>query len=113
MNEITGPIIAITLVLSSVFLPSAFLGGITGQFFRQFGLTVACATLFSLVVSFSVTPMLASRWLRLDLRPDAQRRKSILERMVNGFYGPIERGYMNVPEGPGLGVQVNETKVAN
>ena len=41
MNEITGPILAITLVLSSVFLPSAFLGGITGQFFRQFALTIS------------------------------------------------------------------------
>ena len=41
MNEITGPIFAITLVLSSVLLPSAFLGGITGQFFRQFALTIS------------------------------------------------------------------------
>src|SRR5437588_6399035 len=41
MHEITGPILAITLVLSSVLLPSAFLGGITGQFFRQFALTIS------------------------------------------------------------------------
>src|SRR5262249_43640367 len=43
MDEITGPIIAITLVLSSVFIPSAFLGGITGQFFRQFALTISAS----------------------------------------------------------------------
>ena len=47
MNEITGPILAITLVLSSVFLPSAFLGGITGQFFRQFALTIAVSMIIS------------------------------------------------------------------
>ncbi len=43
MNEITEPIIAITLVLSSVFLPSAFLGGISGQFYRQFALTISAS----------------------------------------------------------------------
>jgi len=47
MNEITGPIMAITLVLSSVLLPSAFLGGITGQFFRQFALTISASMIIS------------------------------------------------------------------
>src|SRR6202022_2398138 len=49
MNEITGPILAITLVLSAVFLPSAFLGGITGQFFRQFALTIALSMIISAI----------------------------------------------------------------
>ena len=49
MAEITGPIIAITLVLASVFLPSAFLGGITGQFFRQFALTIAVSMIISAI----------------------------------------------------------------
>src|SRR5439155_9686825 len=47
MNEITGPILAITLVLASVFIPSAFLGGITGQFYRQFALTISASMLIS------------------------------------------------------------------
>src|SRR2546421_5972891 len=56
MDEITGPIIAITLVLASVFLPSAFLGGITGQFFRQFALTIAVSMVISAVNAMTMTP---------------------------------------------------------
>lgn len=53
-----------TLVDVVVFVPIAFMGGIIGSFFREFGLTIATATLLSLVVSFSVTPMLAARWYK-------------------------------------------------
>ncbi|UUO06727.1 multidrug efflux RND transporter permease subunit [Blastopirellula sp. J2-11] len=60
MEEITGPIIAITLVLSSVFFPSAFLGGITGQFFRQFALTIAAAMLISALNAMTMTPARAT-----------------------------------------------------
>src|ERR1700730_10686843 len=56
MNEITGPIFAITLVLSSVLLPSAFLGGITGQFFRQFALTIAVSMIISAINAMTMTP---------------------------------------------------------
>jgi multidrug efflux pump len=60
MNEITGPILAITLVLSSVFLPSAFLGGITGQFFRQFALTISVSMIISAVNAMTMTPARAA-----------------------------------------------------
>jgi multidrug efflux pump len=60
MDEITGPIIAITLVLSAVFLPSAFLGGITGQFFRQFALTIAVSMILSAVNAMTMTPARAA-----------------------------------------------------
>ncbi|MHC2068227.1 efflux RND transporter permease subunit [Bremerella sp. T1] len=60
MQEITGPIIAITLVLSSVFFPSAFLGGVTGQFFRQFALTIAAAMLISALNAMTMTPARAT-----------------------------------------------------
>jgi multidrug efflux pump len=60
MNEITGPILAITLVLSSVFLPSAFLGGITGQFFRQFALTISVSMLISAINAMTMTPARAA-----------------------------------------------------
>jgi multidrug efflux pump len=56
MNEITGPIFAITLVLSSVLVPSAFLGGITGQFFRQFALTISVAMIFSAINAMTMSP---------------------------------------------------------
>jgi multidrug efflux pump len=60
MSEITGPIMAITLVLSSVFLPSAFLGGITGQFFRQFALTIAASMMISAINAMTMTPARAA-----------------------------------------------------
>jgi multidrug efflux pump len=60
MDEITGPIVAITLVLSAVFLPSAFLGGITGQFFRQFALTIAASMIISAVNAMTMTPARAA-----------------------------------------------------
>jgi multidrug efflux pump len=60
MNEITGPILAITLVLSSVFLPSAFLSGITGQFFRQFALTISASMILSAINAMTMTPARAA-----------------------------------------------------
>jgi len=62
MSEITGPILAITLVLSSVFLPSAFLGGITGQFFRQFALVISAAMIISAINAMTMTPARAA-WI--------------------------------------------------
>ena len=56
MDEITGSIVAITLVLTSVFLPSAFLPGITGQFFRQFALTISAAMIISAINAMTLTP---------------------------------------------------------
>ena len=60
MDEITGPIIAITLVLSSVFLPSAFIPGITGQFYRQFALTIAASMILSATNAMTMTPARAA-----------------------------------------------------
>jgi multidrug efflux pump len=56
MEEITGPILAITLALSSVFVPCCFLGGITGQFFRQFAVTIAVSTIISAINALTMTP---------------------------------------------------------
>lgn len=63
-SEIGPAAIAITLVDVVVYVPIAFMAGIVGELFLQFGLTVVAATLFSLLVSFTLTPMLASRWLQ-------------------------------------------------
>jgi len=62
MDVITGPILAITLVLSSVLLPSAFLGGIVGQFFRQFALTISVSMLISAINAMTMTPARAA-WI--------------------------------------------------
>src|SRR5882724_7827632 len=68
MSEITGPIFAITLVLSSVLLPSAFLGGITGQFFRQFALTIAVSMIISAINAMTMTPARAA-WIFASRKP--------------------------------------------
>lgn len=72
-----------TLVDVVVFVPIAFMGGIVGGFFKQFGLVIVTATLFSLIVSFSLTPMLASRWYRAGEDVEAKR----------GLFAPFERFY--------------------
>jgi gold/copper resistance efflux pump len=59
MSEVTGPIIAITAVLSAVFIPSAFLTGLQGEFYRQFALTIAISTILSAINSLTLSPALA------------------------------------------------------
>ncbi|RTL69952.1 MAG: efflux RND transporter permease subunit, partial [Hyphomicrobiales bacterium] len=61
MDEVGAALIAIALVLSAVFIPTAFVGGITGQFYRQFAVTVATATLISMIVSLTLSPALAAQ----------------------------------------------------
>ncbi len=60
MDELTGPVIAIALVLTAVFLPSAFVGGITGQLYRQFALTLSVSVLLSALVALTLTPALCT-----------------------------------------------------
>lgn len=78
MDEVTGPIIAISLVLMCVFIPCAFIAGITGQFFRQFALTIAASTFFSAVNSLTLSPALCA----LLLKPKAEQRDP-LTRVLN------------------------------
>jgi len=64
MDEVTGPVVAVALVLCAVFVPCAFLSGITGQFFRQFAVTIAVSTLFSAFNSLTLSPALAAILLK-------------------------------------------------
>jgi len=95
-REIGLAVLATTLSLLAVFMPVAFMGGIPGRFLRSFGLTMGFSIAISLFVSFTLTPMLASRWLRMDPRPAAERKKYLLERVVDVFYRPVERLYMRI-----------------
>ena len=74
MDEVGAALIAIALVLSSVFIPSAFITGISGQFYRQFALTIAGATIISLIVSLTLSPALCA----LLLKPHTRRRGRVL-----------------------------------
>jgi multidrug efflux pump len=70
MAEVTGPVIAVALVLCAVFVPCAFISGITGQFFRQFAVTIAVSTVFSAINSLTLSPALAA----ILLKPRGARR---------------------------------------
>lgn len=72
--EIALAVVASTLTNIVVFTPIAFMSGIIGQFFRQFGLTVAFATIFSLIVSFTLTPMLSAKFLKKQNNQDEKKR---------------------------------------
>ncbi len=79
-----------------MFLPVAFMGGIVGRFLESFGLTMAFSIGVSLIVSFTLTPMLSARWLRPIAADGRHAKPSLLSRIVDHFYGPIERLYMVV-----------------
>ncbi len=64
MDEVSGPIVAIALVLVAVFVPLAFISGLTGQFYRQFALTIAISTVISAINSLTLSPALAALLLR-------------------------------------------------
>ncbi|ERO65863.1 hypothetical protein P308_17055 [Pseudomonas piscis] len=90
MAEVSGPILAIGLVLCAVFIPMAFMSGVTGQFYKQFAVTIAISTLISTVNSLTLSPALAARLLR---RHDAPRDR--MTRWMDGTLGwllrPFER----------------------
>ncbi|XBH07838.1 efflux RND transporter permease subunit [Singulisphaera sp. Ch08] len=83
MEEVSGPVIAIGLVLTAVFVPCAFIGGIVGQFFRQFALTIATSTLISTFNSLTLSPALAA----LLLRSREQGGSEALPRPAYGLLG--------------------------
>jgi multidrug efflux pump len=92
MDEVTGPIIAVALVLCAVFVPCAFLGSITGQFFRQFAVTIAVSTVLSAFNSLTLSPALAA----LLLRPHGARRDPLawlLDLVLGWFFRLFNAGF--------------------
>jgi multidrug efflux pump len=90
MEEVSGPIIAIALVLCAVFVPVAFISGLTGQFYRQFALTIAFSTLISAFNSLTLSPALAAVLLRpRGAAEDAPTR--VMNRLLGGVFGPFNR----------------------
>lgn len=89
MHEISGAIIAITLVMSAVFIPVSFLPGPTGIFYRQFSLTLAIAIVLSGIVALTLTPALCA--ILLKNTHGAQRRRTLFNRIVDGFNSWYDR----------------------
>ncbi len=88
MSEVSGPVVATTLVLLAVFIPTAFLPGITGQLYRQFALTIAVATIFSSINALTLSPALAAMVLRLP-----PEKKNFFFRGFDKFFHKAENGY--------------------
>ncbi|MEI7864200.1 MAG: efflux RND transporter permease subunit [Chthoniobacterales bacterium] len=91
MQELFGPIVAVTLVLMAVFLPAAFLPGIIGQMYRQFALVIAVTALISGINAMTLKPTQCALWLRT---PDPHRVKNIFFRGFNRIYDFIEQRYV-------------------
>jgi len=89
MEEMTGPVISITLVLSAVFLPAAFLGGITGQLYRQFALTIAATAILSAINALTLKPVQCATYLR-----PLPEKRNVFVRGFNWAYGKVERFYV-------------------
>ncbi|MBV9653712.1 MAG: efflux RND transporter permease subunit, partial [Acetobacteraceae bacterium] len=90
MGELFGPVIGITLVLMSVFVPAAFLPGLTGQMYRQFALVIAATALISAINAATLKPTQCALWLR---RPKPPEKRNLFARGFNRVYGGLERGY--------------------
>ena len=93
MQELLGPIIGITLVLMSVFLPAAFLPGLTGRMYAQFALVIAATALLSAINAVTLKPTQSALWLRPAVPPE---RRNAFYRAFNAGYGRLERGYASL-----------------
>jgi hydrophobe/amphiphile efflux-1 (HAE1) family protein len=104
MGEVTRPIISIMLVLCAVFVPVAFVSGLTGQFYRQFGITIAASTIISTFNSLTLSPALAALLLKpKSAPPDAFQRG--INRVLGRFFALFNRGFSRASEGYGHGVR--------
>ena len=93
MRELFGPIIGITLVLMSVFIPAAFLPGLTGRLYAQFALVIAATAIISAVNAATLKPTQCALWLR---KPVAPERRNAFYRGFNRAYGGLERRYVTL-----------------
>lgn len=99
MREVTGPIVATALVLCAVFIPAAFISGLTGQFYKQFALTIAISTVISAFNSLTLSPALAAVLLKSHDTPK-DRFSKILDRLLGGWlFRPFNRFFDRASHG--------------
>ncbi|MFG1377161.1 efflux RND transporter permease subunit [Xanthobacter autotrophicus] len=97
MDEVGGALVAISLVLTAVFVPTAFITGLSGEFYRQFALTIAGSTLISLLVSLTLSPAMCALLLKPH-RP-AHEKPAWYARPVVGFFGLFNRAFEGLGNG--------------
>ncbi|MCQ8241410.1 efflux RND transporter permease subunit [Rhizosaccharibacter radicis] len=100
MDEVGGALIAIALTLCAVFVPSAFLSGISGQFFRQFAVTISASTVISCLVSLTLSPALCAVLFKAHDH-HASPTRSLGARLVGGFFDRFNRGFEWLSDGYG------------
>ncbi|ACB94550.1 efflux RND transporter permease subunit [Beijerinckia indica] len=94
MDEVGGALIAIALTLCAVFIPSAFISGISGAFFRQFAVTIAASTIISCLVSLTLSPALCALLLRPHTQEHDHHAKGFgPARLIQGFFNLFNRGF--------------------
>jgi len=96
MNEVGGAVIAIALVLCAVFIPTAFIPGMSGQFYKQFAMTIAVATVISAFNSLTLSPALAAILLR---KHDPHQKRGFFGRITHGFASGFNRGFDKLGNG--------------
>ena len=101
MEEVGGALVSIALVLAAVFVPTAFIGGISGQFFQQFAVTIAVATVISCFCSLTLSPALASLILTPHHEKSEPARWNVAARGWNAFTGAFNRGFDRLSHGYG------------
>ena len=99
MDEVGGALVAISLVLASVFIPSAFITGISGEFYRQFALTIAGSTLISLLVSLTLSPAMCALLLKPHKGPE--HKPVWFLRPITGFFHYFNKGFEGLSRGYG------------
>ncbi|MEH3093311.1 MAG: efflux RND transporter permease subunit [Agrobacterium cavarae] len=103
MKEVSGPIIAIALVLVAVFVPLAFISGLSGQFYRQFALTIAISTVISAINSLTLSPALAALLLKDHHAPKDWLTRG-MDKVLGGFFRAFNRAFGAASNGYGKGV---------
>jgi hydrophobe/amphiphile efflux-1 (HAE1) family protein len=101
MDEVGGALLAIALTLCAVFVPSAFLSGITGQFFRQFAVTIAASTVISCFVSLTLSPALCAVLFKAHDPRNASSRAGLARRLLDAGFGRFNRGFERLSRGYG------------
>ncbi|MEP9355610.1 efflux RND transporter permease subunit [Xanthobacter sp. KR7-65] len=103
MDELFGPVVGITLVLMSVFLPASFIPGLTGQMFKQFALVIAATAFISAINAATLKPTQCALWLRPPVPPE---KRNFIYRGFNAIYGKAEHGYASL-----IGRMVHHSKL--
>jgi multidrug efflux pump len=113
MGEVTGPIVSTALVLCAVFIPTAFISGLSGQFYRQFALTIAISTIISAFNSLTLSPALAAKLLRPHDAPK-DRFQRLIDLALGWVFAPFNRFFARSSEGyvRGVGKVMGKSTVA-